>query len=120
MKKYISLEDISYKAGDKINVFFEGSGFITSASTSLRITIPINKSVSANSAVLTGYLTVRQGGNYIYGSPDENTDITSLTQKCQRICPNGISFAIEKSDKYTNAQNNDACGILFVGEMEFI
>ena len=120
MKKYISLEDISYKSGDKINIHWEGGGFITTGGKSFRMTIPVDRPVMASSAKLTGTLTLRQSTKYIYGSANESTDISTLNQSCQRITPAGISFALENPNGYTNAENNSSCGILFVGTITFI
>lgn len=121
MRKYLSLEDFAYTSGDSIKIHWEGGGFITTGGRSARMTIPIDRPIiNAKSATLTGNLTIRQNSNYIFGDASEDTSITSLICNCQGITAAGVSFALENTEAYTNAENNSACGILFVGTITLI
>ena len=97
----------------QIDGVWYGAGYITSSKSKVSFTIPLCIPVIEDAPVscYSMDLTIRQGGNYIYGDPDSTQDIEPQYVSVS-TCPSGLNISINFPSALSNATNNDAVGIV--------
>lgn len=105
------------------DIIISGAGFVTTGGTSYHFIIPIPllsrevKDVSINS--ISG--TFRQGGNYIIGDSNENTNLLSLGFINRKyINPGFIHINYISNSAPNNVSNNDVFGFILHINMKFL
>lgn len=102
-----------YKKGDSFNVNWHGAGYITNGSKQVNFSLPLSKpviNVSLVSVSATSGVTIRQNGNYLYGSSASDGTKSGTYTASVATGGNSVNVSITFTDT-TNVINNDVCGI---------
>ena len=112
---------IAYKAGDTISGSCRAIGYVTNSSKNIKFTIPLTLPIASgvnniqmgNSVQIEGPFatwSVRQDGNYLFGSPDGNEEL--LTGRCScHTSSSGVNVEYAQSSAISNAANNTEVAI---------
>lgn len=108
MKKILIEDDVKYKAGDTVKIIANNmfSGCLTSSSTEIYFTIPLEKSAAGLQATIAGWIRVRGIDGYLINSENvADYDVSCFSR--QNIVNNLLSFRVRKNDKSAfSAKNN--------------
>ncbi len=108
MKKILIEDDVKYKAGDTAKIIANNvfSGYLTSSSTEIYFTIPLEKSAAGLQATIAGLIRVRGIDGYLINSENvADYDVSCFSR--QNIVNNLLSFRVRKNDKSAfSAKNN--------------
>lgn len=97
------------KAGNTVDVTWNGATYLTSSKKKLSLSIPIRRPILANSVSCTSNsLVTRQSGNYTHGS-SATAGVAWTVNDC-KIREHGIHLSLSRSTT-TNAVNNDSIGV---------
>lgn len=101
--------DIFYKPAEQATLYYDGGGYITASSTSVRFLVPYSKLAQKvrNAIFVSGTAQVRQNNKYISG---ESWTLKSSEVKLYKRT-NGIAVYLEKSSGFTGATNNSPVGV---------
>lgn len=107
---------------DSITLNHSLGGYITGGGASLSFFIPVNVpmvgDINPYISFGTGQgVTVRQGGNYCYGS-SASTSVTPAKQSITVVQGSGVNVVLSMMGK-DNVINNDACGVTITGTLQF-
>lgn len=107
-----------YRAGDSIELYYQGAGFATSNGKYVVFTIPINKPIDASNVVassVSGFIG-RSNGKYTHGS----TSSTYVKPASYEAAINGNAVRVSMNFKNnTNVTNNAAIGVTWSGKITF-
>ena len=108
MKQIAIEDDVKYKAGDVVKIIANNmfSGCLTSSSTEIYFTIPLEKSAAGLQATIAGWIRVRGIDGYLINSENAaDYDVSCFSR--QNIVNNLLSFRVRKNDKSAfSAKNN--------------
>lgn len=106
-----ALNAITYKAGDTIsNLTIHTAAYLTSGSTMINITLPLNRVITASSFSVTSLEAVtRQNGQYTHGS--SSSGYVTWTATSVGVTAGGIYITMERTSDTTNAINNAPIGL---------
>ena len=97
------------KAGNTVNVTWNGASYLTSSKTEITLSIPLRRPILANSVSCTSNsLVTRQSGNYTHGS-SATAGVAWTVEGCT-IREFGINLSLSRTIT-TNAVNNDSIGV---------
>lgn len=104
-----------YTAGDVIDMYWDGAGFITSSSKKILFSVPLAKPLLGNPTVTvtsTDGLRVRQGNKYLYGSSDSSyATVSSYEASGSNSGDNFVRISATMPNTTNVVSNNDTCGI---------
>lgn len=107
-----------YRAGDSIQLYYQGAGFATSDGKYVVFTLPINKPIDASNVVassVSGFIG-RSNGKYTHGS----TSSTYVKPASYEAVINGNAVRVSmKFNNNTNVTNNAAIGVTWSGKITF-
>lgn len=107
-----------YRAGDSIQLYYQGVGFATSDGKYVVFTLPINKPIDASNVVassVSGFIG-RSNGKYTHGS----TSSTYVKPASYEAVINGNAVRVSmKFNNNTNVTNNAAIGVTWSGKITF-
>lgn len=107
-----------YRAGDSIQLYYQGAGFVTSDGKCVVFTLPINKPIDASNVVassVSGFIG-RSNGKYTHGS----TSSTYVKPASYEAAINGNAVRVSMNFKNnTNVTNNAAIGVTWSGKITF-
>ena len=109
----ILANELFYMPGDVTTIQFNGAGYITTGSTSIRTFLAFDKIVHSSVSSFTvdeENTTVRQNGNYIYGNGNQNVSWNGTISLVRRGCAYILNFVAPSA--LSNAVNNSSVGIL--------
>ena len=107
-----------YRAGDSIQLYYQGAGFVTSDGKYVVFTIPINKPIDASDVVassVSGFIG-RSNGKYTHGSASSTYVKPALYEAV--INGNTVRVSMEFNNN-TNVTNNAAIGVTWSGKITF-
>lgn len=101
--------DIFYEPAEQATLYYDGGGYITASSTSVRFLVPYSKLAwkVRNAIFVSGMAQVRQNNKYISG---ESWNLNSSEVKLYKRT-NGVVVYLEKSSGFTGAINNSPVGV---------
>ena len=107
-----------YRAGDSIQLYYQGAGFATSDGKYVVFTLPINKPIDANNVVassVSGFIG-RSNGKYTHGSASS----TYVKPASYEAVINGNAVRVSMNfNNNTNVTNNAAIGVTWSGKITF-
>lgn len=107
-----------YRAGDSIQLYYQGAGFVTSNGQYVVFTIPINKPIDASDVVassVSGFIG-RSNGKYTHGSASS----TYVKPASYEAVINGNTVRVSMNfNNNTNVTNNAAIGVTWSGKITF-
>lgn len=107
-----------YRAGDSIQLYYQGAGFATSDGKYVVFTIPINKPIDASDVVassVSGFVG-RSNGKYTHGSASS----TYVKPASYEAVINGNTVRVSMNfNNNTNVTNNAAIGVTWSGKITF-
>ena len=107
-----------YRAGDSIQLYYQGAGFVTSDGKYVVFTLPINKPIDASNVVassVSGFIG-RSNGKYTHGS----TSSTYVKPASYEAVINGNAVRVSMNfNNNTNVTNNAAIGVTWSGKITF-
>lgn len=101
---------LPYAAGDTITGIYYGAGYVTGSGKYFAFEIPLSKPVDGNVSINTIAATVRQGGNYIYGSGSGAQNVKSIAHVAK--VTGGLRITLEPSSAPSGVVNNDVFGVV--------
>lgn len=107
-----------YRAGDSIQLYYQGAGFVTSNGKYVVFTIPINKPIDAidvAASSVSGFIG-RSNGKYTHGSAS-STYVKPASYEAV-INGNAVRVSMEFNNN-TNVTNNAAIGVTWSGKITF-
>lgn len=102
---------LSYAAGDTISGTYYGAGYVTGSGTYFAFEIPLNKVVDGNVSIDTITATVRQSGNYVYGSASGGQQNVKSIAHVANVT-GGLRITLEPSSAPSGVVNNDVFGVV--------
>lgn len=107
-----------YRAGDSIELYYQGAGFVTSNGKYVVFTIPINKPIDASNVVassVSGFIG-RSNGKYTHGSASS----TYVKPASYEAAINGNAVRVSMNfNNNANVTNNAAIGVTWSGKITF-
>ncbi len=107
-----------YRAGDSIQLYYQGAGFATSNGNYVVFTIPINKPIDASNVVassVSGFIG-RSNGKYTHGSASS----TYVKPASYEAAINGNAVRVSMNfNNNANVTNNAAIGVTWSGKITF-
>lgn len=107
-----------YRAGDSIQLYYQGAGFATSNGNYVVFTIPINKPIDASNVFassVSGFIG-RSNGKYTHGSASS----TYVKPASYEATINGNAVRVSMIfNNNTNVTNNAAIGVTWSGKITF-
>ena len=107
-----------YRAGDSIQLYYQGAGFATSDGKYVVFTIPINKPIDASNVVassVSGFIG-RSNGKYTHGSASS----TYVKPASYEAAINGNAVRVSMNfNNNANVTNNAAIGVTWSGKITF-
>lgn len=107
-----------YRAGDSIQLYYQGAGFATSGGKYVVFTIPINKPIDASNVVassVSGFIG-RSNGKYTHGSASS----TYVKPASYEAAINGNAVRVSMNfNNNANVTNNAAIGVTWSGKITF-
>lgn len=107
-----------YRAGDSIQLYYQGAGFVTSDGKYVVFTLPINKPIDASNVVassVSGFIG-RSNGKYTHGSASS----TYVKPASYEAAINGNAVRVSMNfNNNTNVTNNAAIGVTWSGKITF-
>ena len=107
-----------YRAGDSIELYYQGAGFVTSNGKYVVFTIPINKPIDSSLAFassVSGFIG-RSNGKYTHGSASS----TYVKPASYDAAINGNTVRVSMNfNNNTNVTNNAAIGVTWSGKITF-
>lgn len=107
-----------YRAGDSIQLYYQGAGFATSDGKYVVFTLPINKPIDASNVVassVSGFIG-RSNGKYTHGS----TSSTYVKPASYEAVINGNAVRVSMNfNNNANVTNNAAIGVTWSGKITF-
>lgn len=107
-----------YRAGDSIQLYYQGAGFVTSNGNYVVFTIPINKPIDASNVVassVSGFIG-RSNGKYTHGSASS----TYVKPASYEAVINGNAVRVSMIfNNNANVTNNAAIGVTWSGKITF-
>lgn len=107
-----------YRAGDSIELNYQGAGFATGNGKYVFFTIPINKPIDASNVVassLSGFVG-RSNGKYTHGSASES--YVKPAEYVTEFDGNAVRVRMIFNNN-TNVTNNAAIGVTWLGKITF-
>jgi hypothetical protein len=98
---------IGYKNYETLNGSCRAVGYVTNGGKTIRFTIPLSLPIATSHVNLNDELswTVRQNGNYLFGSADGNVSMSPEPFTLSR-CPSGVNIEYTTDTVISNAANN--------------
>lgn len=107
-----------YRAGDSIELYYQGAGFATSNGKYVVFTIPINKPIDASNVVassVSGFIG-RSNGKYTHGSASSSY----VKPASYEAAINGNAVRVSMNfNNNANVTNNAAIGVTWSGKITF-
>lgn len=102
---------LNFDSGDVISGTFYGAGYVTCSGKYFVFEIPLSKVVDGSLSLVSIGVTIRQGGNYIFGSASSGSeqDVKSITTLTKMN--GGIRIELRPSSMPANTINNDVFGV---------
>ena len=106
--------DAYYQENERVVLWFCASGYITTGGTEIYMSAPLNRRLrpGRNFSLVGGNVVVRQGGQYIAGSPGGGQElINDMTIQTQLYTYENEIFVALKKPSGWGGTNNDCCGV---------
>lgn len=107
-----------YRKGDTINVQINAAGYTTNSKLDVRFMVPLDKPIIGNPTITVASnngLTVRQDGNYCYGS-SASVAVTPNSYTAN-IYPSGVNIIARFTTATGTITNNSGCGVYWDGKI---
>ncbi|MBQ8503356.1 MAG: hypothetical protein IJ491_03660 [Clostridia bacterium] len=108
-----------YRKGDSVSLTFNGAGFVTTGSSAIFFSVPLDKPVIGSPTVTAssvGGLILRQNNKYTHGS---NSGAAVSPSSYSAAIEEGYIRVVASMSETTNATNNDSIGINWSGKITF-
>lgn len=108
---------LNYDVGDVIETTFYGAGYVTGAGMYFVFEIPFSKVIDGDLFPVNVEVTIRQGGNYIFGTPNSNPSDPSTLEDVKSIATltkidGGIEIELRTSSARAHVVNNDVFAVV--------
>lgn len=113
---------LNYDSGDVISGTFYGAGYVTGSGMYFVFEIPLSKVIDGSLSLVNMEVTIRQGGNYIFGSAGTNTSIPEDVKNIATITKinGGIRVELRPSSAPANVINNDVFAVVCVTRINIV
>lgn len=101
---------LNFDSGDVISGTFYGAGYVTDLGRYFVFEIPLSKVIDGSLSLVSIDVSIRQGGNYIFGTPSGGQDVKSITALAK--LNGGVRVVLRPSSAPANVINNDVFGVV--------
>lgn len=114
-----TLDKVTLSDNDTVSITYNGAGYITNNGTEVHFTIPVNKIIPdtiKNVSVSNLKMSIRQNGDYIFGSA---VNLTNTTVSAATISSLGFITITANIVDTARTTNNDTVGIQCICSIKF-